>query len=311
MRDSLVTFEEFFLNLSYIAHIWALIISFKKGGIFLKADLHSHTTASDGLNSPSEIVEFAKKANLAAIAITDHDSVSGVEEAVHKANELGIEVIPGIEMSTVENNQEIHILGYLINHKNEHFLDSLSELLIVRDKRNEMMIAKLNELGIEITMDEVAAKIRREGANVGRPHIGEVLIDKGIVKTMEEAFDNYLGKDGKAYTNPVRISPEEGINIIKNAGGVPVLAHPGIYDDDEMVIRLIKYGLAGIEAYHPDHDEEGEKKYQQMADDFGVLATAGSDFHGSRGGAMFHAPVGTKVVSYDIVEKLKSLVLYT
>ncbi|WP_339062044.1 PHP domain-containing protein [Tepidibacillus marianensis] len=273
----------------------------------LKADLHSHSTASDGLNSPADNIKLAKGVGLAALGITDHDSVAGIDEAVQMANEIGIEAIPGIEISTVENGQDVHVLGYFIHYKDQAFLDRLEELQTARDRRNEMMLEKLNELGIKIKMKEVRAKIRRDGANIGRPHIAEVLIDKGVVKTMEGAFKMYLGKDGKAYVNPIRIAPEVGIDIIKEAGGIPVLAHPGLYHDDEMVIRLVQYGLKGIEVYHPDHSEEEEQKYQEIIDQYGILATAGSDFHGSRKGVMFHAPMGTKTVSYEIVEKMKSM----
>jgi len=271
----------------------------------LRADLHTHSTASDGLNEPADIVRQAKQVGLRAISLTDHDAVLGLDEAIEAGEKLGIEVIPGIEISTLENGQDVHVLGYFINHKDKDFLHNLEELQRVRDSRNEMMIAKLNELGIEITLAEVTKKLRRDSTNIGRPHIGEVLLEKGVVKTMEEAFDKYLGKNGKAYINPVRISPEEGIDLIKKAGGVPVLAHPGVYDDDVMVARLIKYGLAGIEAFHPDHDSYGERKYRDMAERYGVLATGGSDFHGSRGGAMFHAPIGKKTVLYEVVKKLK------
>ncbi|KXG43825.1 PHP domain-containing protein [Tepidibacillus decaturensis] len=273
----------------------------------MRADLHSHSTASDGLNAPADNVKLAKEAGLAALGVTDHDSVSGIDEAIKMAEKIGIEVVPGIEMSTVEKGQDIHVLGYFIRYKDKEFLNTLDELQKARDKRNEMIIVKLNELGIQITLDEVKKKIRREGANVGRPHIAEVLIEKKVVDTMEEAFDLYLGKKGKAYVNPIRISPEEGIDIIKKAGGVPVLAHPGLYDDDEMVVRLIKYGLKGIEAFHPDHDEEAEKRYQEMGETYGIIVTAGSDFHGSRNGEMFHAPIGTKMVPYQVVERLKNL----
>lgn len=272
----------------------------------MNADLHTHSTASDGLNPPADNIKLAKEAGLTALAVTDHDAIGGIDEAIEAGKSLGIEVIPGIEISTVEKGQDIHVLGYFINHQDQQFLETLIELQGVRDKRNEMILDRLNELGIKITMDEVLAKIKRADANVGRPHIAEVLLDKGIIQTMEEAFDIYLGKDGKAFVNPIRISPEEGIDIIKKAGGVPVLAHPGIYDDDEMVVRLIKYGLVGIEAFHPDHDENGERKYKEMAERYGVLATAGSDFHGSRAGVMFHAPIGAKTVDYELVEKLKS-----
>lgn len=274
----------------------------------MKADLHTHSTASDGMNSPAENVRLAKEAGLAAVGITDHDTVSGIDEALQMGEKLGIEVVPGIEMSTLDNNQDIHVLGYFIDYHDKKFLQKLTELQEVREKRNEMMIGELNELGIQISMDEVLSKIRRKGAKAGRPHIGEVLIEKGIVKSMEEAFDIYLGRDGKAYINPVRILPEEAIDIIKKAGGIPVLAHPGLYDDDELIFRLIRYGLAGIEVYHPDHSREDEKKYQQMAEKYGILGTAGSDFHGTRHDEIFHGPIGFKTVPYEIVEKLKSLV---
>jgi len=276
----------------------------------LKADLHTHTTASDGLNTPAENVRLAKEAGLTAIGITDHDTVSGIDEALEAAEHYGIEVVPGVEISTKEKGQDVHILGYFVQHHDRQFVQRLDELQQVRSKRNQLMLAKLNELGIDITMDEVKAKLRRDDANVGRPHIGEVLIDKGIVKTIEEAFDTYLGKHGKAYINPRRITPEEGIDLIKAAGGIPVMAHPGLYDDDEMVIRLIDYGLVGLEVYHPDHSDEKERKYQQLVNDYGMLATAGSDFHGSRNGKLFHAPIGGKTVSYDVVERLKEMVFH-
>ena len=272
-----------------------------------RVDLHSHTTASDGLNSPADNMKLAKEAGLVALGITDHDSVNGIEEAMVAAERLGIEVIPGIEVSTVENGQDVHVLGYFIRYKDQNFLNQLDELQRARDRRNEMMLEKLGELGIEIQIEEVRKKLRREGANVGRPHIAEVMIDKGVVQTMEEAFREYLGKNGKAYVNPIRISPEEGIEIIKAAGGIPILAHPGLYGDDEMVERLIRYGVKGIEAFHPDHNDEEEQKYQQMAERYGILVTAGSDFHGSRKGVMFHAPIGTKTVSYEIVKTMKSM----
>jgi len=274
-----------------------------------KVDLHSHSTASDGLNSPADNVKLAKEAGLVALGITDHDSVTGIDEAIQRANQIGIEAIPGIEISTVENGQDVHVLGYFVRYKDQKFLKQLEELQQTRNLRNEMMIEKLNQLGIDINMGEVRAKIRRKGANIGRPHIAEVLIDKGIVPTMEEAFKIYLGKTGKAYVNPIRIAPEVGIDIIIEAGGVPILAHPGLYHDNEMVLRLIQYGIKGIEAYHPDHSEEEEQKYQEMANQYGILATAGSDFHGSRKGVMFHAPIGNKTVSYEIVEKMKSILL--
>jgi len=144
-----------------------------------------------------------------------------------------------------------------------------------------------------------------EGGNIGRPHIAEVLIEKGIVKSMDEAFQLYLGRAGKAYANPPRIPPEEAILLIKEAGGVPVLAHPGLYDNDSLVRRLIQNGLVGIEAYHTDHSDEQEVYFQELADQFGLIKTAGSDFHGERNGVIFHGDLGTRSTTYETVIQLK------
>ncbi len=274
----------------------------------MRADLHTHTTLSDGLNEPSIIVKMAKKVGLAALAITDHDSILGIDEAILTAKEIGgIEVIPGIEISTTENGKDIHILGYFIDYTDKLFLQKISELQEVRNKRNDIMICRLNDLGVKITMTEVIAKVRRHETNIGRPHIAEVLIEKGIVKTMKEAFDYYLGKNGRAYINTIRISPDEGIEIINKAGGVAVIAHPGIYNNDQMITRLINCGLAGIEVYHPDHGRFNEKKYLQITKEYNMLATGGSDYHGERGGETFHSPIGYKSIPYDVVKNLKEL----
>ncbi|GAB7387482.1 PHP domain-containing protein [Bacillaceae bacterium] len=271
------------------------------------ADLHTHTTASDGTRRPRENVRLAKAAGLRAVAITDHDTVGGIAEALAAGRETGIEVVPGIEISTLHEGQDVHVLGYYVDFRDERFLERLSELRGTRDLRNRMMVEKLRELGIEITLDEVYARRREERGNVGRPHIAEVLVEKGIVGSLEEAFDVYLGKGGKAYVTPPRIAPQEAIDLIRQAGGVPVLAHPGVYGDDGMVEKLIRYGLAGIEVFHPDHDEEDEARYRRMAERYGILLTAGSDFHGEREGKIFHAPVGTKKVPFETVARLKAL----
>lgn len=274
----------------------------------MNVDLHTHSTASDGMNTPSENVRNAKKIGLVALGITDHDTVNGIDEALQTAKEIGFEIVPGIEISTSHNGQDIHVLGYYINYQDKNFLDSLEELANVREKRNNEIIRKLNELGIDITMEEVYSKVRRTGAKPGRPHIGELLLEKKVCRTMKEVFDRYLGNKGRAYVNVDRINPEQAIDMIKKAGGAPVLAHPGIYGDDELIISLIKYGLAGIEVYHPDHNLAEEKKYKLIAREYGIIATGGSDYHGSRGEQVFHAALGSKNVSYQVIEDLKDLV---
>lgn len=268
-------------------------------------DLHTHTTASDGTLSPKESVMRAIEKGLKAMAITDHDTVEGIGQGMIAGEQYGLEVIPGIEISSVDSGQDIHVLGYYINVEDKLFLSRLSDLQNVRNKRNEMIISNLIQLGIPITLDEVAQKSKMVDGNIGRPHIAEVLMDKGIIGSMDEAFQIYLGRTGKAYANPPRISPEEAIQYIKDAGGVPVLAHPGLYGNDPLIHRLIKNGLMGIEVYHTDHSQEQESHFKKIADQFDLIKTAGSDFHGVRNGVVFHGEVGSKTVSYDTVIELR------
>lgn len=180
-----------------------------------QSDLHTHSTASDGTFSPAENIKRALEKDLGAIAITDHDTVSGIEEAMLEASKHpNFECIPGIEISTLYKGQDIHVLGYYIDYKDEEFLSVLTSLTSVRDKRNEMILQKLNKLGININKSELEAKRHGDG-NVGRGHIAEILMEKGIVHSLPEAFDKYLGKGKAAYATPERISPIDAIQIIK------------------------------------------------------------------------------------------------
>lgn len=273
------------------------------------ADLHTHTTASDGLHAPEENVRLAKAAGLAAVAITDHDTLAGLASAMEEGARLGIAVVPGVELSTVANGQDIHVLGYYMNRNDPLFLERLSLLRSVRDRRNDMMLAKLNELGIPIKLEEVAAiKARKNGDKpgevIGRPHIADWLVHHGYVSSLREAFDLYLGKGGQAYVNPPRIHPAEAIKWIHEAGGSAVLAHPGLYGDDALVRELIQAGLDGIEALHSDHSPEQEVLYRRMAEDAGLAVTGGSDFHGMRQGETFHGPIGNRKVGTEVLERL-------
>lgn len=273
-----------------------------------EADLHTHTTASDGTQRPAANVQMAFEAGLAAIAITDHDTVSGVAEAVQEGLKLGIEVVPGVEISTVARNQDIHVLGYYIDINDPQLQQRLETLRETRDRRNEMIIERLQQLGIDITMEEVlneVANVKTKGDTVGRPHIAAVLLKKGAVESVSEAFDRYLGKGAAAYANPPRIEPAAAIRWIHEAGGAAVLAHPGIYHDDELVEQIIAQGLDGIEAFHSDHTPEEEAKYLQLAQRNGLLVTAGSDFHGERGGVVFHAPIGARRIGVGVLDDLR------
>lgn len=274
-----------------------------------KVDLHVHTTHSDGLLTPAQVVDLAEEKGLQAIAITDHDVLSGIQEAIESSKEKNLEIIPGVEISTIWGDQEVHILGYLIDVTNSHLQKSLKKQREVKNLRNRMMIQKLNELGISITLEEILDRKQNESdENVGRPHIAEVLIAKGIVQSMEEAFERYLGRGGLAYVIPERISSMEAVKLIRKSGGVPVIAHPGLYPQDDFIHKLVTAGLGGIEVNHPDHSEKDRYKYLKLAEKYDLIKTAGSDFHGERNGVYHHADLATCTVPYDQVIKLKQWV---
>jgi predicted metal-dependent phosphoesterase TrpH len=277
-------------------------------------DLHTHTTASDGLHTPTENVHMALKAGLKGIAITDHDTVAGIKEAVDEGKKIGIVVVPGVEISTVAGGQDVHILGYFIDYHNKQLLDRLKRLRDTRDRRNEMMLDRLRELGFNITIEEVTNGIEKSSdETVGRPHIADVMVKRGYVSSMKEAFDLYLGRDGKAYVNPPRIEPLLAVEWIHEAGGKAVMAHPGLYGDDALIEELIRAGtegagsqrLDGIEVYHSDHSLEDESRYLGLARKHHLIITAGSDFHGSRAGEVFHGYIGSKKIDMDVIKKLK------
>jgi len=271
------------------------------------ADLHTHTKASDGTCDPAENVRLAKEAGLAAVAITDHDTVAGVPAALQAAAELGVEVIPGVEVSSVARGQDIHVLGYFVPHDDAAFQKRLVSLRETRHERNQLLIARLQELGIPITLEKVYRRKQGTDKNIGRPHIAEELIELGAVASIDEAFAKYLGKEGAAYVNPPRITPQEAIALIKEAGGAAVLAHPGLYDADDLVQELIAFGLDGIEVNHPDNDAEQRARYTAWANEHGLVTTGGSDFHGWRGEEPFHAMLGTHTAPLEAVERLREM----
>lgn len=271
------------------------------------ADLHTHTTASDGTRPPRDNVRLAKEAGLAAMAVTDHDTVNGVAEALAEGERLGVTVVPGVEISTVCGGQDIHVLGYWIDPGDERFLARLSELRAVRERRNEMMVERLNALGVHIAMQDVIdslASVKRQDDTIGRPHIADALVRKGYAADMQDAFDRYLAKGAAAYVNPPRIDPATAIQWIREAGGAPVLAHPGLYSMDEIVAELAAAGLAGLEAYHSDHTPEQEAAYVRLASSLGLAITAGSDYHGERNGVVFHAPIGARKIDAAVIHEL-------
>jgi predicted metal-dependent phosphoesterase TrpH len=272
-------------------------------------DLHTHSSASDGSMSSIELVRHAKEKGLAAIALTDHDTVDGVKEALEEGERVGLEVIPGIEIS-VDYKPEMHILGFFLNIN--EYTNIRKELGLVkqgREARNKKIINRLNELGVSITEEEVKNVVA--GDITGRPHIARVLVSKRYVKTMDEAFDKYLSKEGLAYFKRFELNPIDGIKAIKNAGGIPVIAHPVFlrksYDDmDKLLGELKEYGLAGIEAIYSENSKEDTGNLLRLAIKHQLLVTGGSDFHGTfKSGIELGTGRGNLKVPYELLEKLR------
>ncbi len=266
-------------------------------------DLHVHTTASDGLYSPFRVVQEAHKKNLAAVAITDHDTMKGLEEAEKAAARFAVEIVPGIEFSTLYQKKEIHILGYYCNPENLLLQETLLQYQKDRRLRMEKMIDRLKEMGINVELDDVLVKVK--GGIVGRPHLAAVLCQKGFCSTFEEAFSRYIGYDRPAYVGRMPFPPEKAISVIREAEGVPVLAHPGLSEEDALIPSLVRAGLQGIEVYHPEHDEASINRYLHFARAHHLLITGGSDFHGENIGSA--RAVGAVTLDYLYLEALQKL----
>jgi predicted metal-dependent phosphoesterase TrpH len=251
----------------------------------MSIDLHLHTTASDGTLSPTEIVRYAKQKRLEAIAITDHDTVEGVEEALLASKENGIEVVPGIEISAEYPNGTLHILGYYIDFKDKPFLEQLAVLQKARSERNPRIARKLQELGLDIGYEEVQQEAGT--GQVGRPHFAQVLVKKGFVHNIQEAFEKYLKKGASAYMDKFRFQVQDAITSILDSGGIPVLSHPftlNCRDEQELTFlieRWMDFGLQGIEVYYSEHNASQTRLYEKIADQYNLLTTGGSDFHGN------------------------------
>jgi hypothetical protein len=273
-----------------------------------RADLHTHSTASDGTGSPADNVRLARETGLAAIALTDHDTTAGLEEALAEGEKLGIRVVPGVELSTMQDGVEIHVLGYFLDWPDGRWQERLRSQRDARMRRGRMIVERLAELGMPVTWEEVerAAAGRASGGAIGRPHIAAAMVGRGYVSSVAEAFERYLGSTGAAYVRVPRPTPLEAVGWIHEAGGAAVIAHPGLYGRDELVEALLEAGADGIEAYHSDHGPDDEARYAAMAARFGVIATGGSDYHGARGGEVFHGPLGGRTVEIAVVDRLEA-----
>ncbi|MDD5255109.1 MAG: PHP domain-containing protein [Candidatus Omnitrophica bacterium] len=265
------------------------------------ADLHVHTAYSDGTFSPGELVAEGVKAGLAAVSVVDHDTVEGIEPAIEASRGSGLEVVSGIELTAEFEGAEIHILGYLLDHRDPELGKKLLGLKEDRRLRVFKILKKLKEAtGVDIDPDAVFG-ISGKGT-VGRLHIAQAMVASGAVGSVYEAFKKYIGDRSPAYVSGFRFSPAQAIALIRESQGIPVLAHPYSLGNDALIPLFVKDGLMGIEAYYPEHSSEKTNVYLALAEKHGLLVTGGSDCHGS---AKPNISVGSLKVPYDLVEKLK------
>lgn len=239
-----------------------------------------HTNFSDGEFSPNELIQMCAKKRLSIISITDHDSVSAFPDAIEYGKGLGVEVIPGVELSAMVDDKDVHILGYFLDYTNKRLLEYLEFFRIERVKRAERIVAKLNSMNIPLTLESV---LKRAGkGSVGRPHIASALIDEGYISSFHEAFERYIGNNGPAYEKKFYFSPEEAIQLISSSGGLSFLAHPGRFTSDDVLQQMIKKGLDGIEVIHPSHTPTLASHYRGVVSEYFMLESGGSDFHGGK-----------------------------
>lgn len=264
-------------------------------------DLHTHTNFSDGILTPKELLEKAVDLGISAIAITDHDTVDGYKAAKKTSENMPIELVVGCEFSCFENGKEYHLLGYEFDIENPILKNHLQHYHKFRLIRAKQIYNKLSQIGIEVEFDAILEKAN--GAAIARPHIAAVLVDHGYVNDMREAFNLYLGDGRPAYHPKANFPVAAAIEMINNAGGVAVLAHPADFVSQKDLYKMIQSGLDGIEVNHPIHNEEKKKYYHSIASQYWLLETGGSDFHGSR--PYDEGNFGKFIVPYSVLESIR------
>lgn len=274
-------------------------------------DLHVHTTMSDGTCAPSEVVSIASSKGLQAIAITDHDTTSGIAEAVEAGHRFGIEIVPGVEISGACDHGILHILGYFIDYNDCSLLDQLGYLRQKRKARISEILSKLLENNIFISEAEVEKE--SNGGSPGRPHLANIMYANGYVKSRQDAFEKYLRKGAKAYVPKVKLEATKAIKLIRDAGGIPGIAHPhslNIQDHDrlcDVVASFVEMGLGAIEAYYPAHTPEQTELFLNIAQELNLVVTGGTDFHGAnKPGVELGVFPGSQQVPYSVVTNLRN-----
>ena len=265
------------------------------------ADLHLHTHFSDGTYSPEELAGHGAEHGLSTMALTDHDTVEGCERMAAACASRGIEFIAASELTAEYGGQELHILGYFLDTQHDRLLSELAKFQEVRQERIRKIVDRLNQIGVKLDA-EVVFKIANCRAP-GRPHVARALVQEGYCENLDEAFKRFLKKDRAAWVPKFRITAEDAIKLIHEAGGVAVLAHPGLYRTDEVIPPMVEAGMDGIECFHSRHSTAVSMHYLQMADQFKLVATGGSDCHGMNKGQPL---IGSVKLPYMHVEQLMS-----
>jgi len=269
------------------------------------ADLHTHSEFSDGVLAPAALVQAARQAGLKALSLTDHDTVQGLAEFVTEGMRQGILVIPGVELSTLHQDLEVHILGYGCNPDDAALRDALARFAAARRRRIEKMVGNLRALKVNISLEQVLAAAGK--GPIGRPHLAEALVRAGLVRSFDEAFEVWIGRRSPAYVEKYRLLPQEAVALIHDAGGLAVIAHPLIGRMSyEGIVNLLEVGIDGLEIKHPKMYVERGEQLRRLAEERGLLLSGGSDFHG---GLRSQAPIGQSVVPFAyaeaILEKLR------
>lgn len=272
-----------------------------------RIDLHTHTVVSDGTLTPAQLVQLAAKKGLAAIAITDHDHLGGLDEARREGAARGVEIVAGVELSVAHGAAaDVHLLGYLVDPDEPRLAARLAEFRTVRAARGRLIVEKLQALGVDIRVEDLPA-----AESVGRPHVARALVDKRIVASVSEAFERWLGDGRPAYVPKAKLDAREAIDLVHGAGGLAVLAHPGLLPDEHRyssVRKLAALGLDGVEVEHSRHASEERRRLRALAKELDLVVTGGSDFHGeNKPGVDLGYGVGGNVrVTYATLEALRA-----
>ncbi len=267
----------------------------------MRIDLHTHTLASDGLMDAASLVAEAGSRGVGLLAISDHDTTAGVDDAVAAGKKAGVEVWPAVELSCDVEAGEVHVLGYFVDHRLNWFQVLLGRLREGRADRAARMVGRLAALGVPVAYERVATLAA--GGAIGRPHVARALVEAGHVRDTAEAFERFIGRGGPAYAERLKLAPVQAIELIRAAGGLAVLAHPGWGTGDEMIRDLTGAGLDGLEVYYPDHIPSQVEHYRTLAKELGLLMTGGTDFHG--GAMATRVLVGSQYVPEAVVAPIR------